>query len=549
MIPFSCFSLKPLLLTSCVCGLLLSACTAGNQMIDPFKAREKRETALQDGATRQPASGVSQRDLLMPAFTSINKRIYSYEQKLEEWKEVEKKTSSLPLPADKQDKINECQAQLQDILTEYNGLHKQLLQETQLSAAQLLAGDSLLRLNQRDIEYLESGCGRLLAELKATPEPQAQPTVDPQIREAFDNADYDRVITLYGQAAGMPGQTPAAESTYQYGQSLLKNHQEPLARRVFGDLLARVRQQPGQDELLFPLMQVLADLDFVMGAYEDARKQYEELIRVSIDKGARKEEWAGLQLAALQSGSTTTDEFNQYSTLLKNHLAYSPKRDGYAVAEQAEKYSLTFPVSRLAPNVNIIHASAKGQAEAWVSQGIKRIEAQANERRIQEPQPVVGAVPSAQLLSEGQGAVTSGGQAASPESVAAPEKALQEYYDKGVSQLQAKEYDHAIESWNKLLNTSYADKARPRIEEAARLGAQEDRQKAADLFVRATNTRDPESRRKLLLSSQELLQGILIKYPQSGLNDKVQRNLSRIQEELNVIAPASAGGAYVPPGS
>lgn len=548
MTPFSCFSLKPLLLTSCVCGLLLSACTAGNQMIDPFKAREKRETALQEGVSRQPASGASQRDLLMPAFTSINKRIYSYEQKLEEWKEVEKKTSSLPLPADKQNKLNECQTQLQDILTEYNGLHKQLLLETQISAAQLLAGDSLLRLNQRDIDYLESGCGRFLAELKATPEPQAQPAVDPQIKEAFDNADYDRVITLYGQAAEMPGRTPAAETTYQYGQSLLKNHQEPLARRVFGDLLARVRQQPGQDELLFPLMQVLADLDFVMGSYEDARKQYEELIRVSIDKGARKEEWAGLQLAALQSGSVASDELQQYRTLLKNHLAYSPKRDGYAVAEQAEKYMLTFPVSRLAPNVNILHASAKGQAEAWVTQGIKRIETQANERRAQEPQPAVGAVPSAPV-PEVQGAVTSGGQVASPESVVSPDKALQENYDKGVSQLQAKEYDHAIESWNKLLNTSYADKARTRIEEASRLGAQEDRQKAADLFVRATNTRDPESRKKLLLSSQELLQGILIKYPQSGLNDKVQRNLSRIQEELNVIAPASAGGAYVPPGS
>ena len=91
------------------------------------------------------------------------------------------------------------------------------------------------------------------------------------------------------------------------------------------------------------------------------------------------------------------------------------------------------------------------------------------------------------------------------------------------------------------------------IEEASKLGAQEDRQKAADLFVRSTSARDQESKKKLLLSSRELLQGILTKYPQSGLNEKVERNLSRIEEELKTLGSAPAppppvkGGAYVPP--
>ena len=119
--------------------------------------------------------------------------------------------------------------------------------------------------------------------------------------------------------------------------------------------------------------------------------------------------------------------------------------------------------------------------------------------------------------------------------------------------LEAKEYDKAIEGFAKLFRTPYEEKARARIDEAAKLGAQEDRQKAADLFVRSSGSRDQETKKKLLLSSRQLLQGILVKYPQSGLTDKVQKNLSRIEEELKAIdpslltAPPSKGGAYVPP--
>jgi tetratricopeptide (TPR) repeat protein len=382
---------------------------------------------------------------------------------------------------------------------------------------------------------------------------------DVQVKAAFDGADYDRVITLYTtQTASTPGLVPAYETTFQYGQSLLKNHQEALARRVFVDLLARVRLQQGQDMLTFQLMQVIADLDFGTGSYDEARRQYEELVRVSIERGGRKEEWAGLQLAGLQPGSAKPEEMREYSILLKNYLAYTPKRDGYAVAEQAEKFLLTYPASRLVPSANIIHKTTREQAEAWLNQGIKRIEALANERKSQEPQTTADPTGPANPQPLGnQDAIkspgTSGSNVQTP--TAFDEKALQAEYNKGVNLVEAKEYDKAIEGFSKLLRTPYEEKARARIDEAAKLGAQEDRQKAADLFVRASGSRDQETKKKLLLSSRQLLQGILVKYPQSGLNDKVQKNLSRIEEELKAIdsspvaAPPSKGGAYVPPAS
>ena len=119
-----------------------------------------------------------------------------------------------------------------------------------------------------------------------------------------------------------------------------------------------------------------------------------------------------------------------------------------------------------------------------------------------------------------------------------PQEELQARYDQGMAALTVKEYDKAIETFNGLLATPLADQARTRIDEAAGLAAQEDRRKAADLFVRANSTSDQANKKDLLLSSRKLLQDILVKYPQAGLADKVQRNLSGVDRALKAIDPS-----------
>ena len=103
------------------------------------------------------------------------------------------------------------------------------------------------------------------------------------------------------------------------------------------------------------------------------------------------------------------------------------------------------------------------------------------------------------------------------------------------------------------MGTSYDDRARQKIDEAANLAAREDRRRAAELFVRSGRTHDLWSRKKLLLASRQLLQDILIKYPQSDIVDKVKRNLQRIDEEIAKIdpnllsAPMTVNGGLVEP--
>lgn len=543
------------LLSSLLCCLLFAGCADEARIISPSEGRDRREAAMrQEGSAAQPNTEIIRRDVLMPAKAAVNNRIQVYEQKLREWQDVSTRPGLGNLPQERLNQIDECRAQLQHLLIEYTSLRQQLEQETRIEAAQLLAGNSLLQLNQQDIEYLEGGCDSLYAQLKASPDTAVVVGADPRIKAAYDNGDYDQVINLYGQQNLAPGQVPAVENTYQYAQSLLKNHQESEARRVLADLPALIRRSPGQDTLFLEALQLQADLDFALGAFDSAKSAYEELIRLSIEKGAHKEEWAGLQLAALQPGAVAPAEMGEYGTLLRNYLSYSPKRDGYAVSEQAERYLTGHPGSRLTPNVTYLQADSRRQVNDWLNQGIKRIEGMANDRLSQEaPRQPEGQAP---IIPLEQGRPPVSEPQAQPPSTAQTsvnQQGLQNEYDRGVALLEGKEYDKAIEHFNRLLPTAYADKARQRIEEASKMAAQDMRQKAAELFVRATGNRDTDEKRKLLLSARDLLQSILTKYPQSGLTDKVQRNITRVDSELRTLEgaggarPVSSGGAYLPP--
>ena len=500
----------------------------------------------------------ARRDVLLPAMTSINTRIQAYGEKLRDWQDVERRSGAMGLSSQQQNRINECRSQLQDILLEYTSLQKQLQQETRVDAAQLLAGSSLLQLNQQDIDYLESGCGNFLAELHKAQTPGTTLPADPQIKAAFDNNDYDQVINLYNQMAQTPGLTPAPSTVYHYGQALVKNHQEAEATRVLSGLLESVRQQPPQDGLLLSLLQLVADLDFTREAYDEARRKYEEVVRVSIEKGAQKDEWAGLQLAALQPGVVQASELRDFGGLLKKYLSYVPKRDGFSVAEAVNGYRQHYPYTTLGPNVNFLGKNARGQADAWLNRSLNQVQTPVDTppTQVDPAQMVPAALPGVQGEAGATGTVPAVTDAqtviTSQPTVDTP--SLQAQYDKGVALLQAKEYDQAIDQFRQLQNTEFGAKAQPMMIEASKQAGQSIRQKAAELFVRASNSRDTEDKRKMLLSSRDLLQSILTKYPDSGLTEKVQRNLSRINADLSALdassaRPYSGGGAYVPPAS
>ena len=103
--------------------------------------------------------------------------------------------------------------------------------------------------------------------------------------------------------------------------------------------------------------------------------------------------------------------------------------------------------------------------------------------------------------------------------------------------MRAKEYDQAIGVFETLTETPYGDRSIEKIIEASQLAAKEDRREAAELFVQAGNAPDRNTQVALLLKSRGLLQGILNKYPQSGLVEKARRNLETIEDQIRSIDP------------
>jgi hypothetical protein len=354
--------------------------------------------------------------------------------------------------------------------------------------------------------------------------------------------------------------------SYSYGVALLKSSRELDARQVFNDLVDR----PGiviPDTFRAKLVKILADLNFGLGDYAAARVRYETLVRLP-DTGGGENDWGYRQLAALDYAGIQPAEVRSYAALLLGFLSYNPSRDGFTVVQQAQAFQQQYPASMLAVSVQQIAGRSSVEAEQWFAGVLAAVDKLSSEQNIQEAMARIDAIEpdilpldkqailklkKASLAGGGPAWTASGGRIQEevlapenssaeevspetpvqrPDEPALPISALQENWDQAVADAQAKKYDESIALFSGLLNTSYGAEARKQIEDISRIAAQENRKQAAELFVRSNRATTPEAQKKLLLSSRSLLEDILRKYPQSGLSDKVRRNLSRIDQEL-----------------
>ncbi len=532
-------------------------CVADKQMIPPYQGKAQREVAMQQpGYERQvvkepvsdartPQTATPRRqvaaddDLLLPVLTHINERIFSYEQKLAAWKPQDEKGT---------DTENSCRQQMENILGQYNALHLQLLQQDSVTTDYLLKGETLLNLEKQDFQYLESDCntpgaGEQVAVAGSSTEEALSGQKAREITEAYAGGDYEKTIQEYENLLGETFQNPPYEVSLAYGKALMKTGRESDSRKVFKDLLARIRQN---DQALweFQLMQLIGDLDFALGTYDSASSQYDEIVKIYTEL-SEKNNWAKQQLSALNVADEQSEEVKAYSKLLRSYLAYNPERDGFTVVRKAEAFVKMYPYSLVASSADHLVTVSRERAEQWYKNLLQQVNDLAAEQKFQEALLVLERVPRTILpLEKQQELAAKSAELSTTEAITretrqlAREQQLQEDWNTGMTFLERKEYDQAIEAFSKLQDSSYSDRAKARIDEAANLAAQEDRKRAAELFVRSNRTSDLESRKKLLLSSRQLLQDILIKYPQSDLVNKVQRNLQRIDKEINAIDPS-----------
>lgn len=532
-------------------------CVQQKQIIDPQIGRVQRQQALEKegiepippkALVTEPAPGPVQTDLLLPSLAVINERIYAYDTKKARLQTLIDSAGTAPdTDPDKVELLLQCSRQLSDILSDYNRLHKELLAK-QTPSDELLSGiETLLQLEQQDFNFLEGECANIDSKaqepVEAVRQTKSLHDEKQSMQNAMDAGDLSQVITIYEQLQLAPGEYPPYELSYLYGRALLKNKQADEALGVFKELLSRIRKED-QAQWEFKLMQLIGDLNLGLGQYEEAREGYKELREIYLELGDTNE-WAKQQLGVLGISGQESEELTPYAALLKNYLSYFPQRDGFTVVQQAEDFVNRYAYSPVASSVDLLLNRSRAEADAWFNTVIDNADQLSATQKYQDAllnleqvQKDVLPAPQQKIVREKKEEITTQEAITIESERLKKEQFVQEQWNDAMTSLENRDYDQAIEKFKPLLETEQAVEAQARIDEAAQLAAQEDRRRAAELFVRANRTHDLESRKKLLMGSRRLLQDILLKYPQSDLIDKVERNLQRIEEEINALDPS-----------
>lgn len=522
------------------------------QVTSPSPGGQQPQGQFSDPGTAGQLPGAAQSvapEELLPVLTRVDDRIAAYEEKLRAWEGFTAEAARLPQTPELNEKIANCQGRLQAVHATYTLLHDQLIKMGPGQSPDIATMEKLQGVAGDDIGFLESECQRLVAggqlagDLLAGSAAKALSESEKALAAAMTAGEYPEAIRLYEQLPAGEGVQPSFESVYSYGQALLRTGRDEDASRVLGELLQDVQQQ-NQLGREFQLMQLVADIQFGLEDYANAFTGYVNIINRYAGLGENID-WARKQQAVISARDQQAAEVKGFASLMRAYLGFNQARDGFKVVLLAEQFLATFPESSVIPTVNRILFESRDRAEAWYVAHLQQIGQLKDEGRTAEALQLLQSLPVQQIPPDKQAQLqalvdemTTVQAREAQVQQAAQEATLQEAWNKGEEYLQLKAYDQAIATFSTMLETSYGDRARSRINEAASLAAQEDRQKAAELFVQAGAAKDQAARVDLLLQSRQLLQDILNKYPQSDLGEKVRKNLVKIEQDLRAIDPA-----------
>jgi len=549
-------------------GLVMGGCA--RKQVTPYdQARAQREAARSQAdsgreltpvapggqtglmapvALRQPeVPSLRPVNILRPSLGFIEERRARFENILADWQALDQQAATLPAAQEKRRAMDHCAGELRELVAKYRALAETLTARGSMRADELAGSEIFLETQRRDIRFLEGTCLPFLhagiEQFNVRPSTSlALMEAETVLQDAMRQGDYAAVVAAYEGLPLPPGKQAGFAATQAYVQALMRLQRDGDAVAALRTLIRRQRDE-GALRHEFQLMRLMGDLLLGQGKFAEARDQYRDLVAM-YGEPAPQVEWANKQIALL-GGGEPGEELRAYSALKRRIMTYDPARDGFRVVRQAEEFLQRFPASSVAAHVEELLQEQRRQAQLWFDGLLAQADTLAGEKRFREGIVLLENVPRDLLPPPQQDMVRTKIEALNlAEAVGAEsarllaEQESQESWNAALSHFEAGRHDEAIAGFRKLLDTKYADRARARIEEAARLGAQEDRRRAAELFIRAGRTQELEARKKLLLASRKLLKDIPVKYPQSDLLDKAAGNLKRIEEELSRIDPA-----------
>lgn len=487
---------------------------------------------------------------VLPDMQYVKDRIFEYGRKLDRWKELDEQAVLVELDEASSEEMVRCFRDLQKVLNGYNRIQEALLNQDFIESSQVISSEEIMQLDQSDVGFLESSCGRLLkgdtdeGEGWAQREKQADlPQIETLIERYAGSEEYEEVVQVWQQIPDNQLDRVHLNTRISYGNALMALHQEAEAAKVYQKIVDLMSASDDQRTDILSLRRVLADLYAASGDYKKAEKQYNEISN-DYKSLASIESWAILQLSILERSEPGSPELEEYSSLLRNYLGFTPQRDGYKLVWQADQFLADYPYSAVASNIDIIRESAKKKADEWLASFLAEVDAMAAEERFQDAllkmetlqEDILSGEKLIEIRKKSDDLTLA--EAVNRETKKIEKmQALQRDWNESLLLIDKGQYDEAIELLTTMLDTEYGLKADSKIAEASLLSARAERRKAADLFIRFTKTTDLESKKKLLIDSRRHLVDILVKYPNVGITDKVMGNIERVEKEMNAIDP------------
>lgn len=489
-------------------------------------------------------------EVILPSAVYINDRIFEYGRKLDRWKELDSQSVNMNLKEEDTVQMVGCFRSLQNVLSAYSELRTKMIQAQELAIAAQISDEEIFELQKSDVAFLESSCGRILAdsEDKSVGWNQRQEGADlNQVETLIEryaiNREYEEIIQVWTKIPDSQISRIDIGTKILYGNALMYLHQEEKAAEIYQQVVNQMSNSEEQATDLVSLRKMLADLYTASGNYSSASREYKKISQDYSNLG-RLEDWSKLQLSLLDRSKDSSMELKQYAEMLRDYLGFIPERDGYMIIWQTEKFQSSYPYSPVASNVEFIRDSVQQQADKWFNGFMSEVDQLASEKKYTKALRLLETMPTDIVSAEKQLAIKAKNEelllAEAVENETgkmAKIQDLQNQWNNGLLLVKGGRYEEAISVFSELLDTEYSLKAENKIEEISLEAAKADRRKAAELFIRFTKTSELESKKKLLVESRKLLRNILIKYPEVEIAPKVRGNIKRVEQEMNAIDP------------
>jgi hypothetical protein len=116
------------------------------------------------------------------------------------------------------------------------------------------------------------------------------------------------------------------------------------------------------------------------------------------------------------------------------------------------------------------------------------------------------------------------------------ENRKKETIDLARNAIEKEEFEKAIAMIDRLMSEGVSDSQLHKLrEKAVEKFINRERNRAADLFLSAKNTKDPEEKKKYLLESRKILNAIINRFPASELNERLKSHLNAIENEMKKL--------------